>query len=541
MVNISVTTALAASLLVATSTPASMVAVQGDPVVTRGGKVSGTVLPSGVRAYLGIPFAQAPVGVLRWVPPQPMQWNGTWNADRTGPECVQILRPHTVNHYFGEEPVSEDCLYLNIWLPAKAAASGKLPVIVFIYGGGGTVGSSGMAVYSGAKVAEHGAIFVSFNYRLGILGFLAHPELTQEQSGHSGNYGYLDQNAALRWIRDNIAAFGGDASKVVITGQSFGATSVAAQLFSPLSKGLFRGAAMWSACSFTSSAVPLSEAEAVGKDIQIRLHASDLKDMRNIPADKILALLQEEHQLGANVQGVRLPPTIDGLFWTHTKAAVLESRQLNDVPIIVGSNGDDLDSNRSPLKHAKSVDDFRATANKLYGAEATEFLKLFPVRSDADVLPAARESAMEAGFLAQSQSCAELQSKFNHSPAYVEVFTRKHSYEPGVAIADQNTDTIGAYHTADVPFWFGTQDAFNWIRPTRRWTTEDRSLSAIMMDSLVAFAETGTPSTPALSWPAWSSKGQRYVVFDQPVVIKPMNAKRMKWLDSHPAASGGDP
>jgi para-nitrobenzyl esterase len=134
-----------------------------------------------------------------------------------------------------------------------------------------------------------------------------------------------------------------------------------------------------------------------------------------------------------------------------------------------------------------------------------------------------------------------LQSKFNHSRAYVEVFTRKHSYEPGVAIADQNTATIGAHHTADVPLWFGTQDAFNLIRSTRRWTIEDRSLSAIMTDSLVAFAETGTPSTPALSWPAWSSKDQKYVVFDQPLSIKPMNVKRMKWLDTHPAASGGDP
>lgn len=529
--------AIAAVLLYGVDSPGSMLSIAGDPVATHSGKISGTRLSSGVRAYLGIPYAMAPVGDLRWAPSKPMQWDGIWNADRTGPECIQVLRPHSINHYFGEEPTSEDCLYLNIWVPANASPVGKLPVIVFIYGGGGTVGSSGMAVYSGAKVAEHGAIFVNFNYRVGILGFLATPELSREQGGHSGNYGYLDQTAALHWVHDNIAAFGGDPAKVLITGQSFGAGSVAAQLFSPLSRGLFRAAAMWSACSFASSAVPLAEAEKIGAEVPRRLNVSGLSELRGVPADKILAL-QEEHQLGTNVQGIRMPPTLDGLFWTEDKARVLASHQFNDVPIMAGSNGDDLDSNWSLLTKAATVAEYREAAGKLYGAQADVFLKLFPVQSNDDVARVAHLAARESGFLGQSRECAELQAKYNHSAAYIEVFAHKHSYESGVKIADQNIATIGAYHTADVPFWFGTLETFNQLRTTRQWTAQDWALSDSMMRTLIAFADTGKPATTEVPWPAYSSKREKFILFGDRAAIESLDPRRMEWLQSHPVPLG---
>jgi para-nitrobenzyl esterase len=514
-----------------------MAPIAGDPIATHSGKLSGTQLSSGVRAYLGIPYARPPIGERRWAAPQPIQWDGVWNADRTGPECIQVLRPHNINHYFSEEPTGEDCLYLNVWVPPKASASDKLPVVVFIYGGGGTVGSSGMAVYAGEQVAERGAIFVNFNYRVGILGFLAHPELTREQGGHSGNYGYLDQNAALRWVHDNIAAFGGDPAKVLITGQSFGASSVAAQLFSPLSRGLFRAAAMWSACNFSGTAVPLSEAEKIGTDVERRLNVSGLSDLRSVPADRILAL-QEEHQLGANVQGVRLPPTLDGLFWVQDKAQTLASRQFNDVPIMAGSNGDDLDSNWSPLTKATTVAQFQEAANKLYGPQAGEFLKLFPARDDADVPRVAHLAARESGFLGQSRNCAELQATYNHSASYIEVFAHKHSYAPDAKIADQNIATIGAYHTADVPFWFGTLDSFNQQRITRQWTAQDRALSNSMMRSLITFAESGDPGTAQVSWPAYSRKQERFVLFAAGVTVESLDPRRMDWLQAHPVPLG---
>jgi len=514
----------------------SMVPIPADPVVTSGGKVAGTLLASGVKAYLGVRYAAPPVQELRWKPPQPIKWDGVWVADRKGTECIQVLRPHNINHYFGEEPSGEDCLYLNIWAPAGATQSSRLPVIVFIYGGGGTIGSSGIAIYGGEEVARHGAVFVNFNYRVGALGFMAHPALTQEQGGHSGNYGYLDQNAALRWIHDDIAAFGGDPAKVIITGQSFGAGSVAAHLFSPLSKGLFRGAAMWSACNFTTSGPDLATAEQAGLELQKRLGVNSLEDMRNVPADRILAA-QAENQVGLSVRGVRTPPLVDGYFTVADKNAIIARKELNDVPIMAGSNGDDLDANQSPLTRATTVAEFQSIARQLYGANADQFLRLFPVRVDADVYAAAHAAARENGMLKSSRTCAQLQSQVNQSPAYIELFVHKHSYAPGVKIADQHPDTIGAYHTADVPFWFDTLDAFNMFRPTRGWTSADRKLSETMLRSLIAFAATGSPQLADLAWPAWKKTSEQYVVFGDTPKVEKLQSARMDWLAVHVPAT----
>jgi para-nitrobenzyl esterase len=513
-----------------------MVPITGDPVITSGGKVGGTQLPSGVKAYLGIRYAAPPVQELRWKPPQPIKWEGVWVADRKGAECIQVLRPHDINHYFGEEPTSEDCLYLNIWVPATATPSSPLPVIVFIYGGGGTIGSSGIAIYGGEEVARDGAVFVNFNYRVGALGFMAHPALTQEQGGHSGNYGYLDQNAALRWVHDNIAAFGGDPAKVIITGQSFGAGSVAAHLFSPLSKGLFRGAAMWSACNFTTTGPDLATAEQAGLELQKRLGVNSLEEMRNVPADRILAV-QSENQVGMSVRGVRTPPLIDGYFTVAEKSTLLARKEVNDVPIIASSNGDDLDANQSPLTRAKTVAEFQSIARRLYGENADQFLRLFPVRKDADVSVVAHAAARENGMLKASRTCAELQSQANKSPAYIGLFVHKHPYVPGVRIADQNPDTIGAYHTADVPYWFGTLDAFNMLRATREWTSGDRKLSDTMLRSLITFAESGAPQLGEFAWPAWNKKSEQYVAFGAAAEVQKLPVARMDWLASHPAAT----
>ena len=212
------------SLLVS-GLPLPTVEVPVTPIETTSGLVAGKVLPSGVNAWFGVPYAQAPVRDLRWKAPQPINWSGVYNADRFAPACFQDLRGSNINHYFGNEAISEDCLYLNIWAPSDAAA-GERPVIVWIYGGGLTVGSAAMRNYSGEHLAAKGAVYVSMNYRVGILGFLAHPELRAESpDGASGNYGMLDQVAALKWVHDNIAAFGGDPKKVTIAGESAGSAA----------------------------------------------------------------------------------------------------------------------------------------------------------------------------------------------------------------------------------------------------------------------------------------------------------------------------
>jgi para-nitrobenzyl esterase len=505
------------------------------PISTGSGQVAGMVLPSGVKAWLGVPFARPPTGELRWQRPQPLSWKGVWNADRKMSECMQVLRPHNINHYFGEEASSEDCLYLNIWAPGKATAASKLPVIVFIYGGGGTIGSSGMAVYGGEQVAQRNALYVNFNYRVGVLGFMAHPELSAEQGGHSGNYAYLDQSAALKWVHDNIARFGGDPAKVIIMGQSAGAGSVIAQIHSPLSKGLFRAAVMSSGCSFgAATGVSLADGEKNGLEIQKRLGAANLAELRNIPADKIIAA-QIEFQVGTSVTaGIRATPIIDGYFTPKTQLEIARAHEMNDVPIIASFNHDE---SVNALMNAQSVDEYRGIARRMYGADADAFLALYPVSSMADVPRVAGQVARESGLESNARNCAQIQSQYNKSAAYIDTFSRRHSYAPGVKIADQDVATVGAYHTGDIPFFFGTLDAFNSLRTTRAWTASDRDLSGKMMGTLIAFANTGNPSTADVQWPAWSPSAEVKLEFggaQQAAVVK-LNTAGLDWLKAHPA------
>lgn len=510
------------------------------PVRTTGGLLAGKVLPSGVKTWLGIPYAKPPVDELRWQPPQPMQWQGVWNADRKMPECMQVLRPHDINNYFGEEATSENCLFMNIWAPPGSHPGSHLPVIVFIYGGAFSIGSAGMTLYGGEQVAKHGAVFVNFNYRLGILGFMAHPGLSREQGGHSGNYGLLDQHAALEWIRGNIAKFGGDPSKVLLMGQSAGARSVTAQIFSPLSRGLFSEAVMSSGCSWVSSGFmgpepTLAQAEQVGLKIQGLLHASSLEAMRQLPADRILAV-QAEFQVGANRSGVRTGPIIDGYFTPMSERAILQAHENSDVPIIASSNGDDLDSNMSPLTRAATVAQYKEIARRMYGDNAAQFLALYPVSSNAEVRAMAHRAAEDAGLQGAARQCAQLQSQYDKSPAYLDLFTLKNPYVPGVRIADQDTATIGAYHVADLAYWFGNLDAYNMFRPTRAWRPWDRELSNDMMQTLIAFARTGRPATESVRWPAWSAAEERRVVFGKKITVERLDTKGMDWLAAHPAA-----
>lgn len=530
---------LAAALIAASPLHAQIVENTIAPIRTSEGAVAGKILPSGVKAWFGIPFAKPPVQNLRWAPPQPISWNGVWNADRKMPECIQVLRPHNINHYFGEEATSEDCLYLNVWSPQSSHAGSNLPVIVFIYGGGGTIGSSGIALYGGESVAKSGkAVFVNLNYRLGILGFMAHPELTREQGGHSGNYAYLDQNLAIRWVHDNIAQFGGDPNKIIIMGQSAGAGSVVAQTFSPLSKGLFRGAVMSSGCNwgggFQGQPMPgLADGEKVGLEVQKRLGAASLEDMRQVPADKILAL-QAENQVGNSNPGIRAGAIIDGYFTPKSRLETLQAHAFNDVPIIASFNHEDLDAS-NPLVNAKSVAEYQEIAANMYGADAPAFLKLFPVTQDSDIRKVGIDAAREANLEQNARTCARLQSQYNKSPAYIDTFSLNPSFAPGVKIADMNPATAGAYHTADIPFWFGTQDVFNMFRQTRAWNAWDRKLSAAMMDSLIAFADTGNPNTPDVKWPAWSPKNEQKIVFGDTIHVVKLDTARMDWLAAHPA------
>ncbi|MEO6153697.1 MAG: carboxylesterase family protein [Croceibacterium sp.] len=514
----------------------SMTPISGDPVATGSGRVAGTRLPSGVRAYLGIPFAAPPVGALRWAPPQPTRWSGVFNADRKGAECIQVLRPHDINHYFGEEASGEDCLTLNVWAPAKPTTGAALPVIVFIYGGGYTLGSSGMANYDGEAMAQRGAIFVNFNYRVGALGFLAHPELTAEQGGASGNYGTMDQTLALRWVHDNIARFGGDPGEVLIMGQSAGARSVASQIVSPAARGLFRAGVMSSGCNFRAPTPTLAESEKLGLQLQRALGAGSLAAMRMLPADKILAA-QSENQLGLSVAGVRIGgPIVDGKVIPAQFSALIEGGNYARVPIIASYNSDDMSNGFQPLLAASTLAQYRAAADALFGSDAPAFLGLYAPASDAEVRRVARHAASDAGFASQARNCA-MDEAAHSVPTFIDEYARRHPYIPGVKLADQDTATVGAYHTADIPYWFGTQDKYNAIRATRAWTPWDRTMSGRMMDALIAFAATGSPTTAAMPWRAWTPVNDSYLRLGDDVQTAPYTLPGLSWLAAHPPAA----
>ncbi|MDB5684510.1 MAG: carboxylesterase family protein, partial [Sphingomonas bacterium] len=301
------------------------------PIAVDGGEIEGVALASGVDAWLGVPFAAPPVRDLRWKPPQPVAaWRGLFHADRPAPECLQPLRGSHQNHYFGEEATSEDCLYLNIWAPRGAR---KAPVIVWIYGGGFNIGSASMANYSGEPLAAAGVVRVNLAYRVGPLGFLAHPALTAESGyGGSGNYGLMDQIAGLQWVRRNIARFGGDPDNVTIVGQSAGSMSVALLQMSPLARGLFARAVGMSGSPFGGmlGPIPLAKAEAQGVALQKELGASSLAALRAEPGDRVTAATTSRDAI------VR-----DGHVVTGSAEEVFAARRHSDVPILIGYTRDE--------------------------------------------------------------------------------------------------------------------------------------------------------------------------------------------------------
>jgi para-nitrobenzyl esterase len=495
-------------------------------VTVDSGKLEGVRLNGGVNAWYGVPYAAAPVRELRWREPQPAPaWQGVFHADRKGPECIQLLRRKDINHYFGEEATSEDCLTMNIWAPAGAKPGAGLPVVVFIHGGGFTVGSSGMALYGGASVAARGAVFVNFNYRLGILGFMAHPELTAESPHHaSGNYGFLDQVAALRWVQRNIARFGGDPARVTISGQSAGGMSVVSLVASPLARGLFQRAFVQSGPALGSASPTLAESESTGLEVQKALGAKSLAEMRQLPADRVF-VVQRDFQFGES-GSVTVKPNIDGHFLPDSLDHIFAAGQQNDVPIVAGFTRDDISPN--PLRLVKTASDFRDKARQVYAGNAERFLALYPASSDAEAQAmgrlAARHTMMERG----TRKLAQAQTASGKAPVYVYMFSRVHPFNPAVPVFDAPQ---GAYHTSDVPYWFQTQDALNMFRPTRLWGEQDRRLSARMMDSLLAFARSGNPATSATPWPAWRQGDEQYVDFGDQVQVERENGAQLDFHD----------
>ena len=309
------------------------------------------------------------------------------------PECYQNLRASTINHYFGDETAAEDCLYLNIWAPKDAKAGAKLPVVVWIYGGAFIVGSASSPIYSGQPLASKGVIYVAANYRLGLFGFMAHPDLTKE-SGHnaSGNWGFLDQVAALQWVQRNIAAFGGDPDNVTLVGQSAGSMSINNLQASPLAKGLFKRVFGMSGTTLNGGpfgGVPLAEAEVQGVKLQQALKSSSLADMRGFASDHLAAVAQEA--------GIRAVPDIDGWYLPKTTKAIFDAGEQSDVPVVTGSTANDIFTD-VPIRAAETLAEYQALARQSYGVEASALLNYYPANSDAQARTQAQKIGRQSGF-----------------------------------------------------------------------------------------------------------------------------------------------
>jgi para-nitrobenzyl esterase len=455
-------------------------------VNTSNGPVSGTSDASGaISIYKGIPFAAPPVGDLRWKAPQPVKpWTQVKACIAFGPSPMQYkpvpFSMWTEEFLIAKEPISEDCLYLNVWTPAKTASE-KRPVLVWIYGGGFGSGGSSAPIYDGEAMAKKGIVFVSINYRVGIFGFFSHPELTKE-SGHqaSGNYGLMDQIAALEWVRKNISAFGGDPEKVTIAGQSAGSMSVNCLVASPRTKGLFSGAIAESGAFFTRNRgmTTLSSAEKQGMETAVALGDGSIASLRKIPAAVLLQKAKGSH--GPVIDGYILPASIPGIF---------EAGRENHVNLLTGWNQDEGFLSDG----IKNAADYRKDAEEKYGSDAKKFLGFYPGKTDAEAAESQLKISRDRTFGVQNYSWANLQARQSKNPVYVYRFIRKPP-------ATGEYVKYGAFHTGEVPYAYDNLQFVN-----RPWQPVDHQLAKIMSSYWANFASTGNPNGAGLpEWPAYN-------------------------------------
>ena len=448
---------------------------QLSEIKTENGLVSG--YKSGdISIFKGIPFAQPPVGDLRWKAPQPAKnWTGVLKCDKFSASPMQgkpvPFMMWTEEFITPPEKLSEDCLYLNIWTPAKSVKE-KLPVFVWIYGGGFSSGSAACAVYDGEEMSKKGIIFVSINYRVGVLGFLAHPELSRETDNKvSGNYGLLDQIAALKWIQRNIEAFGGDPQKVTIAGQSAGSMSVCALVASPLAKGLFRGAIAQSGGILSNfMSMSFSDAEKEGSAFMEKMKVANIEELRKKTAEELIAA------------GGSFRPVYDGYVIPVDVVAAFRNGQFNDVSMMTGwVTGDGSLMGNQTMTPEK----YKQQAVEKYGDKAEQYQKIFPGATSDQVASSLKElSLMQFAALP-----AHIWAGFSKSKAYIYQFSHVPVDKPGFP-------NYGAFHTSEVPFALHTLHL--WKRP---WRDVDLAVEKTMSDYWVNFVKKGNPNGEDL--PEW--------------------------------------
>lgn len=509
MLRLTIASVTCALLLVAIVTGVSAIAAKDktaatltDPVRIETGLLTGTAADKdGIRVYKGIPYAAPPTGEWRWRAPQPpAAWPGVKAFDEFGPACPQAPYPAGSIYAGKAEKQSEDCLCLNVWTGA-AKANEKRPVMVWIHGGALTRGSGSNTVYDGSSFATKGVVLVTINYRLGAFGYFAHPALSAE-SPHkvSGNYGTLDQIAALKWVQRNIAAFGGDPNNVTIFGESAGSWSVNALVASPLAKGLFHRAigesgGVFAPMQFLKEArYGNPSAEDAGKAFAKALGVSDgpdaLKELRAKSAEEILAAFEKARGAARGI--------VDGRVFPDEVQAIFAAGRHNDVPVIVGSNADEATAFVNPATMPKTLAAYKAFLKTQYGDRVADFLKVYAVNSEADISRSLLAGFRDQTFTWQMRMWARMTGR-GKAKAYLYFFSR--------VPPRPDRERYGAYHAAEIAYAFD-----NLQRTKLQPETPDTVLSAAMSNYWVNFARTGNPNQKGLpTWPAYNAKDEPYL------------------------------
>jgi len=496
-----------------------MAAIHGA-VRTASGLVEGVPgTDPALRVFKGIPFAAPPVGNLRWRPPQPpVPWQGVRKADHFCASCIQNIvterKPWTYE-FMAHNEISEDCLFLNVWTPAKSNNE-KHPVFFWIHGGGNNEGSAAAPVYDGEGLAKKGLVVVVINYRLGVLGWLTHPELTKESPNHaSGNYGLLDQIAALKWVHENIAAFGGDPNRVTIAGQSAGASAVHNLTASPLAKGLFQRAIAESGSSVDGRGQrPLAEQEQDGVKFAQAKGAQSLAALRAMSWENLVAPVPGASanpatgatplwRFGVVVDGYSLPASITEIF--------AQGKQ-NDVPTMTGCNADEGGAVPQP---DITSEEFQKQARQKYGDMADAFLRLYPAASKEEAGRAQNDSARDQARVSM-YLWATNRGKTGKTKAY--------TYFWNHALPGPDADKYGAFHTSEVPYVLNSLN-----KSDRPFKDADRIIADMMSSYWANFAATGDPNGKGLAaWPAVGKKSGMTMQLGDKTVPIPVAGNKAK-------------
>lgn len=509
------------------------------------GVLEGNAMPSGVNSYFGVPFAQPPVGPLRWAAPQPpKKWDGVRKATSFGNYAMQ--KSVFGDMKFRSQKMSEDCLYLNVWTPAKKSTD-KLPVLVYFYGGGFVAGDGSESRYDGESLATKGIVTVTLNYRLGIFGFFAHPELSKESSSQvSGNYGLLDQNAALLWVKKNIASFGGDPNNITIAGESAGSISVSAHMVSPLSKNLIAKAIGQSGAMInpTFDAIPLSENERIGTEWTMKAKFNSVEELRRVPAEKLLDIVYDENSI------YEAKAVIDGYFLPDYPVAVFEAGQQAKVPLLVGWTSAEMPYTAFMKGLAPTPENYKSQIKKTYGDKGDELLSLYPGNTAQEVIASATALASDRFIVYSTWKWATEHSKKH--PVYAYIFSKPRppmrpefkGSKPGLAGGiskdgakkEENKKMPepmpGAAHASDIEYVLGNLSG----NGVYAWREEDIKVSDLAENYFANFIKTGNPNDKnMLQWPV-SHPGSDLLIMDINTankVIKLKESRRYMFLENY--------